>query len=411
MVANDLPAPTLHLTNQEARRFMLAHQGIWPPRKLKGKAGILELINRLGCIQYDTINIVGRNADLVLHSRISKYTPNLLRELLYEDRQLIDGWDKVASIYSIHNWPFFKRQRDHMQAYHVRRSKEAWELGPKILGTIRERGPLSSLDFKDNKKTDWFWSPTSLSRAAMELLHAWGKLGVHHKVNTRRVFDLIENLVPAEILSQKEPNKTDQEYQDWHVLRRVGSMGLASPSAGEHWQGIRGAKSPERKAALRRLVDEGKVTAVSVEGVENQTLFICSSDLDTLNEIKTKRAPKAQAAFIAPLDNLIWHRKLIKGLFNFEYAWEVYKPKDKRKYGYYVLPVLYGDRFVARFDPAFDKKKRILTITNWWWEEGIKPDNAMMKAVSRCMQTFVKYLDAERIEFGEAISTEFSSTG
>lgn len=186
-------------------------------------------------------------------------------------------------------------------------------------------------------------------------------------------------------------------------------MGLASPSAGEHWLGIRGVKSKERKAVLRRLVEQGKVTPVSVEGLENQTLFIHSSDIETLNVIKTKRAPKAQAAFIAPLDNLIWNRKLIKALFNFEYVWEVYKPKKIRQYGYYVLPVLYGDIFVARLDMAFDKKKKTLTITNWWWEEGVEADDAMLKAIRKCLLEFGKYLDAVQIETGEAISPKFSS--
>ncbi len=398
MPANDLPTPTLTLTNQEARRFMLAHHGLWPPRKLKGKEGILALFDRLGCVQYDTINIVGRNADLVLQSRVANYRPTLLEELLYQDRKLIDGWDKVSSIYRTEDWPYFERQRAAMPVYHAERSKDAMALAPQLLEAIRERGPLSPIDFKDNTKTDWFWAPTSLSRASLEILYAWGKLGVHHKVNTRRVFDLIERLVPTEILSKEDPNKTDQDYHDWHVLRRIGSKGLAASSTGEHWLGIRGVKTPERKAALRRLVEQEKVIPVSVEGIDNQTLFIRITDLDTLNAVKGQRASKAQAAFIAPLDNLIWNRKLTNLLFKFSYAWEVYKPKTQREYGYYVLPVLYGDRFVGRVDPTFDKKTRVLTITNWWWEEGVIPDDALLQAIARCIKEFGNYLDVSSIE-------------
>jgi len=406
MAKNDLPAPTLTLSNQEARRFMLAHHYLWPSQKLRGNDGILTIIKRLGCIQFDPINVVGRNTDLVLQSRIVDYNPSLLYELLYESRQLIDGWDKGASIYSVNDWPYLSRQRDAMPVYHAERSNEAMEIAPRILETIREEGPKSSLDFKDETKTDWFWAPTSLSRASMEILYASGLLGVHHKVNTRRVFDLIERLMPAEILTQEDPNNTDEEYHNWHICRRIGSMGLASPTTGEHWQGIRGVKTPKRKAALRRLVERGDVVAVSVEGLENQTLFMRSSDLDKLDAVKEKRAPNRKAALIAPLDNLIWNRKLIKNLFNFEYTWEVYKPKTQRKYGYYVLPVLYGDRFVARVDPAFDKKKKILTITNWWWEEGVEPDDAMLTALARCLREFSKYLDAVKVELGEIIKRD-----
>jgi uncharacterized protein YcaQ len=398
MSRNDLPVPNLTLSNQEARRFMLAHHGLWPPRKLKGKPGILKLFDRLGCIQYDTINIVGRNADLVLQSRVTSYRPTILEELLYQDRKLIDGWDKVACIYRTEDWPYFARQRAAMPVFHAERSKDAMELAPQLLEAIRARGPLSSIDFKDDKKTDWFWAPTSLSRASLEILYAWGKLGVHHKVNTRRVFDLIERLVPTKILDQEDPNQSDQDYHDWHILRRIGSKGLAASNSGEHWYGIHGAKTPERKAALRRLVEQERVIPLSVEGIDNQTLFMRTNDLDTLNAVMGQRAPKSQAAFIAPLDNLIWNRKFTKLLFNFTYAWEVYKPKAKREYGYYVLPVLYGDRFIGRVDQAFDKKTRVLTITNWWWEEGVVPDDAMLKAIARCIREFGRYLEVSSIE-------------
>jgi uncharacterized protein YcaQ len=377
---------------------MLAHQNLWPPRRLRGKEGILSLFDRLGCIQFDTINIVGRNADLVLQSRVANYKSTLLESLLYDDQKLIDGWDKVASIYRVEDWPCFARQRAAMPVYHAEQSKDAMAIGPQLLDAIRERGPLSSLDFKDDKKTDWFWAPTSLSRAGLELLYAWGKLGVHHRVNTRRIFDLIERLLPAEILAQEDPYQTDEAYQDWHVLRRIGSKGLVTLTSGEHWNGIRGVKAPQRRAIVKRLAEQGKVIPLSVEGLEGQTLFMRTSDLETLDAIKGKRAPKAQVAFIAPLDNLMWNRKLVQSLFGFSYVWEVYKPKAQREFGYYVLPVLYGDRFIARVDPAFDKKTKVFNINNWWWEEGITPDTSMLTAIAACVNEFGRYLDASEIK-------------
>ncbi|MHA2428515.1 MAG: DNA glycosylase AlkZ-like family protein, partial [Candidatus Hermodarchaeia archaeon] len=123
--------------------------------------------------------------------------------------------------------------------------------------------------------------------------------------------------------------------------------GLVTLTSGEHWNGIRGVKAPQRRAIVKRLAEQGKVIPVSAEGLEGQTFFMRESDLVTLNSIKGKRAPKAQAALIAPLDNLMWNRKLVQSLFGFSYVWEVYKPKAQREFGYYVLPVLYGDRFIA----------------------------------------------------------------
>ncbi|MGD8458406.1 MAG: crosslink repair DNA glycosylase YcaQ family protein [Anaerolineales bacterium] len=397
MANTQQPTPATSISNQQARRFMLAHQHLWPPRRLKGKDGILSLFDRLGCIQFDPINVVGRNPDLVLQSRVANYKQSILESLLYEDRRVIDGWDKVASIYRVEDWPYFSRRREAVPRHHNARSKDAMDIAPKLLDEIRRRGPLSSLDFKDNEKTDWFWGPTSISRAGLELLNVWGKLGVHHKVNTRRIFDLIERLIPAEILAQGDPNPTEKAYQDWHVLRRIGSMGLASLSSGEHWLDIRGVKAPQRREIVERLTQQGKVIPLAVEGLENHSLYIRTSDLDTLDSIRGKRGPKAQAAFIAPLDNFMWNRKLIQHLFNFSYTWEVYKPPAKREYGYYVLPVLYGDRFVARMDPAFDKKTRVLTVNNWWWEEGVTPDDPMLEAITACVKAFGRYLDASEI--------------
>jgi len=397
MPISDEPSPAITLSNQQARRFLLAHHNLWPPRRLKGKEGILSLFDRLGCIQFDPINVVGRNPELVLQSRVANYRPSWLESLLYEDRRLIDGLDKVASIYKAEDWPFFARYRSAVQKYHAEHSKDTMTLGSQLLEAIRERGPSSSLDFKSDVKTDWAWGPTSRSRAALELLYAWGKLGVHHKVNTRRVFDIIERLLPTDILIQEDPNTTIENYHDWHVLRRIGGKGLASLSAGEQWLGIRRLKAPQLRASVKRLEEQGAIIPVAVEGVENHTFYMRASDVDTLDSVRGKRGPKARAAFIAPLDNLMWNRKLIQGLFDFSYIWEVYKPPAQREYGYYVLPVLYGDRFIARVDPRFDKKTRVFTINNWWWEEGITPDDAMLEAIVKCVEAFGRYLDASEI--------------
>ena len=122
--------------------------------------------------------MVGRNADLVLQARIKDYTPSLLEELLYQDRQLIDGFDKVASIYQTTDWPYFSRHRERMGVNHHLRSEHVTEIIPEILAAVEQRGPISSLHFKGYPKTDWFWSSTSLPRAALETLLAQGTLGV-----------------------------------------------------------------------------------------------------------------------------------------------------------------------------------------------------------------------------------------
>lgn len=397
--------PTVSLSKTHARRFLLAHQRLWPPRRLKGKAEIVDFIRHVGCIQFDPINVVGRNPDLVLQSRVANYHPNLLEELLYRDRQLLDGWDKVSSIHLITDWPYFARHRALMREQRGAPSNPPMEIAPAVVEAIRERGPLSSIDLKHREKVDWSWGQqTRLARASLETLYAMGELAIHHRVGTRRVFDLTEQLLPAGLLSAPDPNETDEEYQNWHVLRRVGGLGLANPSATECWLGILGVKGEVRRAALARLVERGELTAVAVKDVPKRIFFIRTADLSALEAVQTKRSPKPQAAIIGALDNFMWDRDLLRRVFDFDYAWEVYKPAAKRKYGYYVLPIIYGDRFVARFDPAFDKKTRQLTITDWWWEESAQFDETMQAAMVACFREFMRYLNARQIRLGEKVA-------
>ena len=436
-----LPPPTLTLTNQHARQFILAHQRLLPPCALLGKVGLQEFIQHVGAIQFDPLNVVGRNPDLVLQSRIEGYRPEMLEELLYTDRQLLDGWDKMAAIYSLSDWPAFNRHRAYMFARHTdsdtsplrvamdvkaavseRDVPEAlleqqnnalgltWEqVRRSVLEAIQARGPLSSNELKDNTTIDWSWGkPTRLSKAAMETLYATGELLIHHRSGTRRYFDLTERHIPPEILEAPDPNSTVEEYQDWHVQRRIGGIGLAHTRSSEYWLGILGVKSKQRYAALTRLVEKGELVAISVEGLVEHVFFIRTADLPVLETVQAGNLAALQAAIIAPLDNLIWDRQLTRWIFNFDYIWEVYKPKAKRQYGYYVLPVTYGDQFVARFDPSFDKKKHLLTINNWWWEEGINRNKEMEAALIDCFQAFTGYLDATQILFEEKVASDSS---
>jgi len=387
---------------------MFAHHHLWPPRQLKGKAGVLEYIRHVGSIQFDPINIVGRNPDLVLQSRVKEFNLGMLNELLYEDRQLLDGWDKMASIYSVEDWSYFVRQRARMQDVFGVPTEIVMQVAPDIFEKIRQNGPQSPIDFRGDQKTDWAWGPTKVSRAGLEGLYAMGKLGVHHRVNNRRYFDFIENLLPEDLLSAPDANSSDEGYQDWHLLRRVGAMGLAFPNAGEHWHGIIEVKTPQRKQIISRLVKSGDLIAIAIEEIPDKVFYIRSVDLPTLDAVANIKQPQNGAAILAPLDNLLWNRKMNGWLFDFEYIWEVYKPKAQRRYGYYVLPVIYGERFIARFDPAFDKKTRRLTIQNWWWEADVKPDEQMEAALMICIRDFLAYLDADGFESGEPIAKDAS---
>ena len=389
------PNSPIQMSKTEARRFILSHQFLLPPKKLAGKSGVLTLIDRLGCIQFDTISVVGRNADLVLQARIQDYTSSLLESMLYQDRTLIDGWDKVASIFKAEDWPFFSRRRVSLGEYYENRAEEPVKMIPEILEHIKTNGPISSLELKGTKKTDWAWGPTTVTRAALELMNAQGTLGIHHRVNTRRYFDLIQNLLPENIINSDDPNRTDQEYLEWHILRRVGGLGLASIQSGEHWLGIQGGrKITERRKAIPLLIEKGLLHPVSIEGVKSE-FYIRPQDFEQAQSGLAADTHR-HISFIGPLDNLLWDRKMLKDVFDFEYIWEVYKPAKIRQYGYYVLPVLYGDRFIARTEFIFNKKSTELTLAKWWWEEDIQPDDQILKAATYALTHFSQYLGVKR---------------
>ena len=395
----------MKITRAQARTFMLLHHGLFPPRNLHGKEGILAYIDHVGCIQFDPINIVGRNPDLVLQSRIKKYKPSYLEELLYEQRVLMDGWDKQASIYHARDWPFFHRFRTAQKNRRQERRPPSDAI-ENVLEELKNHGPLSSLHFKNSEKIDWYWGPTKIARAVLEYLYFTGRIGIDHRISSRRVFDLTENLLPDELHNQPDPFESIQDYQDWHTLRRVGSLGIADSKSGEYWLGILSYKSQDRKKSLDRLTNTNQLVKFHIEDLASREFYIRKQDFPTLENIETGSISPNEAAIIAPLDNLTWNRSLIKELFNFEYVWEIYKPKKDRKYGYYVLPVLYHDRFIARFEPSFDKKNKAFSILNWWWENDVVPDALMVNALIRCFNSFVTYLNVMSVTSAENIKKD-----
>jgi hypothetical protein len=403
----DVGMEKLTLSKRQARRFILAHQGLWPPHELEEKSGVLRYIRRVGCIQFDPLNIVGHNPELVLQARVSDFRPTMLEELLYEDRRLLDGWDKNMSIYCVEDWPYFRRHREYRR-HHSGKSSEAVEtILPQVRQAIEKHGPLSSIDLDFNQTVDWSWAPTRLARAALESMYGWGELIIHHKVHTRKVYDFASQHLPEALLSARDPNETEEQYHDWHVCRRIGSVGLMWNRSGGAWLGNRGVKSRERRAALIRLLWQGKVVEVHVEGVK-PPFYIRNEDEPRLREILDTKTPafSPRVAILAPLDNLLWDRRLVEELFGFRYTWEVYKPAAERQYGYYVLPVLYGDRFVARCEPTFDKETRVLSIEGWWWEADAQPDVAMQAALIDGFRGFMRYLGAGSIRLSDAVVDE-----
>jgi uncharacterized protein YcaQ len=384
----------MKISKEAAKRFLLSYQNLLPPRRLSGGEGILAFVRKVGCLQFDPLNIAGINTDLVLQSRVKNYRPNMLYRLLYEDRKLLDGWDKNMSIYPIEDWPYFEKFREDAKN-HIRRSEHIDEILEQIREDIEVRGPLSSKDFDFDKKVGWYWAPAKASRAALESMYWWGELVVHHRTGTRKYYDLAGRHIPQEIFDRRDPNTTEEAYHRWHIRRRIDSIGLFWSRSGDAWLGIKGLNSSKRVVAIEKMVRSGELIELEIEGF-GYPVYTSSVNRELLNRRYESNGVQ-EASFIAPLDNLLWDRKFIKNLFQFEYTWEVYKRPQDRKYGYYVLPVLFGTEFVARFEPVFDKKKRVLNIKNWWLEEGVVFTEDMKEAIRKCTEDFAGFLGAVSI--------------
>ena len=385
------------ITQSEARRFLIHYQGLDCPNTFAGEKGILDYFTRVGCIQYDPLNVVGRNPDLVLQSRIQGYRPSVLAKMLHTDRSLIDGWDKMMAIYLREDWPFFQRLRKQMgyeviRTLEYRNSREAVNLTGEVRKALLLKGPLQSMQIKLGEAGKGRWGHRNLSGAAMDYMFNTGELGIFKKKNTQKIYDLIENLLPPELLHSPDPFTSDRDFLKWYFKRRIGSIGLLWGRNGGGWLGQFLSDKELRSSILSELVEEKSLMTLSIEGID-ETFYMRREDLKIFDTMKKEKEKIIH--FLAPLDNLLWDRELIQKIFGFKYSWEVYVPIDKRKYGYYVLPVLYGDQLVARFEPEKQKGKEPLKVKKWWWEEGVNVTQEMKAALNQCKKVFCEYLQAD----------------
>ncbi len=393
----------MKLNKKQARNFILTHQKLMPPRKLEGKRDILEYIKKVGCIQFDPLNVIAYNPYLVLQSRVRNFKGKYLQELLYNDRKLIDGWDKNMSIYSVEDWPLFKRYRDKAFERHGNELSPIYNIIQQVRESLKKNGPLTSKDLKLDDKVRWSWAPTRAGRAALESMYFWGELIIHNKIGTRKVYDFSEKHLPSEILSTPDPNKTMEQYFNWIVKRRIGAIGLLWKRSSDAWLGVDAMKTNERNKAMTSLEAKGELVEIEIEDID-YPFYIRREEQELLNKVLGDIKVEPQVSFIAPLDNLLWDRKLIKDLFGFEYKWEVYTPVNKRRYGYYVLPILYGNKFIGRFEPKYHKKTRILEIMNWWWEADMDLEEFKQPLID-CIKQFTDFLGATSISFKDNSKT------
>ncbi|MDF2543345.1 MAG: hypothetical protein K0S47_3063 [Herbinix sp.] len=391
----------VHITLKHARQFILSKQGLLGEYRYTGKAGVLNFVEQVGCIQYDPIDVCGKNSELVLQSRVKGFTKSMLYELLYEDRKLIDYYDKNLAIIRVEDWPYFERIRNRFRIS-GRGQDEIKKVEDEILQLIEKTGPVCSKDIGYDQVVDWYWSDTKLSRAALETLYFRGDLIIHHKTGAKKYYALAKDFISEDLLQQEDPCVEELNHLIWRVLRRISAVGLIWNKPSDAWLFIQGLKSEQRNQVFSKLLEEEIITKVKVEGCKD-IFYMLKNDMDLLEQVIHTEQMKDRTELIAPLDNMIWDRKLIKLFFDFDYKWEIYTPADQRKYGYYVLPILSGDRFIGRTEVITDKKNDILNIKHIWLEEGCKPTKKLNRDLKACFIRFMKFHQLHQHNFEEIV--------
>jgi len=386
------------ITRDQARQFILLRQGLLGKHRFIGKDGAYQVVRRAGCIQYDPVDVCGKNAELTLQSRVKGFRKQMLEDLLYRDRLLVDYSDKELSIWPSEDWPYFSSYRERSIA-HGRSFAGIPELEEKAVAYIRENGPVSSDSLPVEGTIFWHssmhWSgnwdrESQAARSVLEQLYTDGVLLIHHKSGSRKYYDLADRYLPLDLLSAPNPCPDEASFLRWRVRRRIGAVGLLWNRRSDAWLGIE-MTAEQREAAFDSLMREGTITAVEVEGLRFP-LYLLSDDLPLLESVVTGQFDQtARLEFLAPLDPMMWDRKLIEALWGYQYSWEIYTPVPKRKYGYYVLPMLYGDRFIGRIEPKADRKAKTLTVRNIWFEPGVRQTKKLSGQIDKAVLRLAKF--------------------
>ncbi len=395
------------ISKQTARRFVLGKQGLWPGRRWKGKAGTATAIRACEAVQLDPLNVAARSQDIVLHSRVLDYKPDYLYDVMYKERGFFDygGWLAVYPMSELPYWRVHMERRSHQKRVEdfVLSNPELFE---QVRAVLRERGPLGNRDFTGNRVGAWNYR--GRKETSLVLFDMWlsGELMMHHREGFSRVYDFRENIAPKEF----DYVASEKEAEEFFARKTVSFMGLKSETkmGPELNYYMRRDYPPD---AMKKMLEQqkalGVLEQVQIEG-GRETYLVLKEDVPALDSLEEGKVPKGwnpketttleEVTFLASLDIVSARGRAMK-LFDFDYKWEVYVPAHKRRWGYYVLPILYGDDLVARLDPKLDRTTMTLEIKGFWHEDDAPvKDVEFADALARGLIRFAKFVEAKKID-------------
>ena len=402
------------LTTQQVRRLAVLKQRLAGPRPAPDSDGLLEIVRAIGCLQLDPISVVARSNHLVLFSRVGPYDTKVLDELQWEQRALFEYFAHAASIVLTEDFPIH-----HARMRRYRTGSQGWiaevhkwmdanrSLHDHIIGALREQGPLTSKDFESEAQVSWSstgWTDNRNVTRMLEFLWAQGIILVAGRRGQTRLWDLAERVLPEwtprEELSEREAVRLAVE-------RSLKGLGVARKreiafnfTRGRYW-GL--------DSVLKDLEAEGKIRQVMMADPKlekGSPWYIHRDDVPLIEQV-SGAGWRPRTTVLSPFDNLIADRARIKLLFDFDFSIEIYVPKDKRKYGYYVLPILHGDRLIGRIDSAMDRKAGQLNVAAVYAEPDAPLDGSTGQAVGSAIVELASFLEAHKIAYGDRVPPEW----
>jgi uncharacterized protein YcaQ len=389
-----------------ARRYLLGRQGLWPGRRWAGRRGTARALHAIEMLQMDPLHIVARSHDLALHSRVCEYKPEYLDALLYQKREFFDagGALEVRPMRELPYWRVVMRRKTATGRWGAFGALHA-EAVEAARAELRLNGPLGNRDFVGGPRISDY---RGRKLSALALFYLWlsGEVMTHHRRNFERVYAFREQVAPpAYDYEAPEP-----EAERFLMRKWVAHHGLVTARAWQRtapWELERPVSREESRRWLDEAVAAGELAAVTVEG-HAEPYFVLAHDARHLKALEAGRVPRAwqplgtttetEAVFLAPLD-IVSARGRSKLWFDFDYVWEVYKPASQRRWGYYVLPILWGDRLVGRLDPRLDRSTGSLIIEGFWLEQReTGRDEVFAAALARGLASLARFVAAKRIE-------------
>lgn len=382
-----------------ARRLLLAGQGLLDdPRRRATLDAVYAVVHGLGYVQLDSINVVERAHHLILGARLDGYRTPML-DALTADRRLFEHWTHdaatIPTAFRTYWSAKYERFRKVMDSHRWWRER----LGPepeRLLGHVRDRlhreGPLMARDFEETRPPGedrkwWGWKP---QKAALEYLWLSGEVAVARRESFHKVYDLAERVLPE--VNGQCPSAA--EHLAWvcrTALERLGAATAAEIAAFWHAVGLE-----EAQEWCRQAVASGEIVQVQVETADGSRPYPAFALSDW--EARWKELPPAppRIRLLAPFDPIVWDRRRALRLFGFDYRFEAFVPGDQRRHGYYVLPVLEGERLVGRLDAKLERAKGLLAVKGLWWEPGVRETDKRSKLLASALDRLARLTGAER---------------